>query len=354
MAGSNKFCRFLSNGYSINLNKKLVVKPCCWYRGETPFDENLEQTRKLQLDSVTGWIPGCSVCQKQEQAGYNSFRQSSFDIIPDTDDNAIVALDINIDFNCNAACVICGPEYSSLWAKQSDKNKVIHIKSDYDAQSYLDTMLVTTDLSKLRRIKFFGGEPLLTDSHIQVLEKIPHPEQVDIWYTTNASILPTPELLNLWGKFKLVYFEASIDGIDEQFNYIRWPLRWSHIERNLLTLKATAPVNVLFRINHTLNPFNIFYYDRLEQWVHTNLATNSAGDATEINIHPCWGDWGLERTPLALREVIHEKYANQYVSTILPITMMPINTIIEFTKQWDSIRNNNWRTIFPEIVKYFD
>jgi sulfatase maturation enzyme AslB (radical SAM superfamily) len=353
---SNNFCRFLSNGYSIyNSGSILNVKPCCWYKGagiqlNENFNKNIQERSK-----INNWTSGCQVCQKQEEYGQNSFRQSSFDIIPNIDSTAPVALDINLDMTCNAACVICDPGSSTYWSKQiSSKTNTLYIKQDYDFTEHLEKILSTINLNELRRIKFFGGEPLLTDTHIKILEQVPNPSQCDIWYTSNASILPKKEVLTLWEKFKLVYFEASIDGTESQFEYIRWPLKWKKVEQNLLELKNTGPNNILFRINHTLNPFNIFYYDRLDNWVKEKLFTNKSGDPTEINVHPCWGTWGLERTPLRLREAIHKKYPDHLISKM--ISTLPVsdyNTILHFTDTWDIVRQHRWQDIFSEINEYF-
>ena len=348
---SNKFCRFLSNGCSFQLDKdKLLVKPCCWYRQGIEFDPVSE----LPFKSINNWTPNCEVCYQQELAGQHSFRKASFEIIPEINNTVPLALDINLDMTCNAACVICGPESSSTWSKQMSNNKIIHIQANSDYQQYLDKIVSGLDLTQLKRIKFFGGEPLLTNTHLQLLEKIPYPEQCEIWYTTNASILPNQTVLDMWKQFKLVFVEASIDGVEQQFEYIRWPLPWSKIKNNLLELKDIAPVNVLFRINHTLNPFNIYYYDRLEHWIDTEFSTNRLGDPTEINIHPCWGDWALDRTPLNLREEIYKKYQDHIVTRLLKNSKQQHHdTILKFTDIWDPIRKNSWQTTFPEIVRYF-
>lgn len=351
---TNNFCRFLSNGYSFQLSQQsFLVKPCCWYQGGIVVDENLEQKIK-DRSKINTWTKECQVCQLQELAGQLSFRQSSFDIIPESDSMAPMAVDINIDMTCNAACVICGPDVSTFWRKQNEKNKIFDINPHTDLQTQLNVILDSLDLTNVKRIKFFGGEPLLTDTHIKILEKIPNPSQCDVWYTTNASIVPKTNVMDIWNKFKLVFFEASIDGIGPKFDYIRWPLKWNKIKNNLNTLKDIAPNNLLFRINHTVNPFNIFYYDELDDWVKTNLDTNKLGDNTEINVHPCWGTWDLKKTPMLLREEIYKKYPNHLISNIL--SSLPdesYDTIIKFTETWDPIRKNNWKQAFPEIVKYF-
>lgn len=348
---SNKFCRFLSNGHSFQLDQdKLLVKPCCWYRQGVEFESGSE----LSFKSIDCWTHNCEVCYQQELAEQHSFRKASFEILPEVNHTLLLALDINLDMTCNAACVICGPDSSSTWSKQMSNNKIIHIQANSDFQQYLDQIVSNLDLTQLRRIKFFGGEPLLTNTHLQLLKKIPHPEQCEIWYTTNASILPNQEVLDTWKQFKLVFVEASIDGVEQQFEYIRWPLPWSKIKNNLLELKEIAPVNVLFRINHTLNPFNIYYYDRLEHWINIEFSSNRLGDTTEINIHPCWGDWALDRTPLDLREEIYKKYQGHTVANLLKTcASADHDTIIKFINTWEPIRKNNWQQTFPEIVRYF-
>ena len=346
---SNKFCRFLSNGYSFQLDQnKLIQRPCCWYRGGVEFGQ------PNNFNEINTWTTGCQVCQYQEDAGQHSFRQASFDIIPDVDHTKPVALDINLDLTCNAACVICGPDYSSTWSKQMSNNNVIHIKANYDYQPSLDHILNSLDLFNLSRVKFFGGEPLLTDSHLQVLRKIPNPQEVELWYTTNASVVPTQEIFDIWSAFKLVYVEASIDGIDSQFDYLRWPLPWNKIQDNLFKMRSEGPTNILFRINHTLNPLNVYYYNRLEQWVADQFAYNKVGDPVEINIHPSWGTWALGRTPIPLRTDIYEIYPNHQISNMLKQSAeLDYQPILNFTKTWDPIRKNDWQSAFPEIVKYF-
>lgn len=344
----------MSNGYSFQLlNQSLVVKPCCWSNNNIVVDEFYDQKIKERA-KIDHWTDDCQVCRDQENTGQKSFRQSSFDIVPEVISTAPIAIDINIDMTCNAACVICGPGASTLWEKQYNKNKIFTIDSRHKHESYLDTILNNVDFTNVKRIKFFGGEPLLTDTHIKILKKIPNPSECDVWYTTNASVVPKENVLDIWKKFKLIYFEASIDGIGKRFDYIRWPLSWAKIEQNLLILKNTAPINLLFRINHTLNPFNVYYYDEIDNWVQQHLSTNRLGDKTEINIHPCWGVWDLKKTPIDLREIIYKKYPDHTVSKILSLySVESYETILNFTDQWDPIRKNSWKQAFPDIIKYF-
>lgn len=349
----NSFCRFLSHGYSFTDKAgKLMIKPCCWFKEDVQYEDH-DKVRPRWANAKT-WLPGCSACEKLDNATGQSFRNASFDIIPDNMPDGAVALDISLDFNCNAACVICGPDSSSAWVQQIKKHS-IQIYQRPEPLNHLVKILDEIDLSNVRRIKFFGGEPLLTDTHLTILKKIPNPELVDIWYTTNGSILPNNDAIDLWQKFKLVYMETSIDGIGDRFKYIRWPLAWDKIKNNLFEIKNIGPNNLLFRINHTLNPFNILYYNEVEDWMTSSFACNRLGDPTEINVHPCWGTWDLSRTPQALREEVYKKYSIDHAISKLLIDL-PINSydpIINFTSKWDKIRDIRWQSVFPEIVNYF-
>jgi len=350
---TNNFCRFLSNGFSLlQRQSKIHVKPCCWFGTSVAFNGNETLTH---LQSVTDWHKDCGVCKQQEDSGLQSFRQTSFDIVPDTvPPGAIVALDINLDIECNAACIMCTPEYSTLWGKELKKFNIARQPNKSVSIEKILELLSTLDLSQVKRVKFFGGEPLFNDVHLEILKQFPLPGNIDVWYTTNASIYPKQEVLDMWAKFKLVFFEASVDGIGAQFDYIRWPLRWDRVEQNLLLLREQAPPSVLFRINHTANPLNVLYYGSLLDWVDTKFATNRLGDATEINVHPCWGDWDLSKTPMALRERVHRLYPDSVVSNLLKNTKIDTNTstMSDFVKQWDLRRKNSWQTAFPELIEY--
>jgi sulfatase maturation enzyme AslB (radical SAM superfamily) len=350
---ANKFCRFLSNGLSLHsYHSTIAAKPCCWFKSSRQFT-NSHSLEHLAL--VTDWIPDCHVCKQQEDSSMHSFRMASFDIVPDTDHTMPVALDINLDFECNAACITCGPQFSSLWTKELKKFNIAHAPAKSVKLQEILKVLDLLDLSQIGRIKFFGGEPLANDVHLEILKKFPCPENIDVWYTTNASIRVKQQVFDTWAKFKLVYFEASIDGVHEQFDYIRWPLKWDRVQDNLFHIREHAPPNVLFRINHTVNPLNVLYYNRLLDWVETKFATNRFTDPTEINVHPCWGTWALTKTPVELREKVYQMYPESYISRLLKNTDIDTDytAISRFVKQWDPRRNNSWKLAFPEVSEYF-
>lgn len=358
----NQFCRYLSNGYSfrINKNNEVDVNPCCFYRNKgISLTQNLLENRLQKVNTVTDWTQNCQDCYNLEQAGQPSLRQSGPDWIADNETSLDpVSIDIHLDNECNAACVICNEQSSSLWYKEKQKlnNQRVQFYSDKTAINHaIDNIVKTVSLEQVKYIKFFGGEPLFTDTHLRFLKHISNPGQVTLHYTTNGSIYPNEETLKIWRNFKTVIFAASIDGIEEQFNYIRWPLTWQKVSDNLLRIKNNPNIwNVMFRIEFTVNFLNAYYFDRVEAWVAKNLPANLGGDKTEINLHHCWDQWDLTKMPARIKSLILTKYPDTHIIHKM-ISNLPQSVQLEswhdFVSTWDSTRNNSWQTAFPELVE---
>lgn len=355
----SKFCRYLSNGYSFNItkNNSVSIGPCCLYQNKIPLDSQLLQTRKVQFESITDWTPNCFTCQTLESVGQQSLRQTGPDWISDDEDSQDpISIDIQLDTECNAACVICSEKYSSLWKKHNLKFNNIPVKLSNDNQidQNIDYIAGLVKLDRVKYLKFFGGEPLYTDTHLKFIRHIPHPEQITLHYTTNGSIYPNDEVLEAWKKFKTVIFSASLDGIEEQFNYLRWPLPWHKVSANLIRLKENKDLhNIMFRVEFTANFLNTYYFDRLENWVQENFHSNSGGDRTEINIHDYSGNiWNLEKMPENIRKLVLEKYPQDHVLHKMIASLPPPESLEpwqEFVNKWDVYRNNSWRTAFPDL-----
>ncbi len=358
----NTFCNLLSNGYSFSKDKNsnLTVSPCCLHTKKIIVDKNLVQQHRSNFGNITDWTDSCAHCHVLEKSGQQSLRQTGPDWIPaGVENQSAVMIDINLDTECNAACVICGEHSSSLWKSENKKFHKIKEKTNKSTQlvdDYIDLIVDTTPLDDVRYIKFFGGEPLFTDTHIKFLEKIKNPGNVTVHYTTNGSIFPKNQVQQVWNRFKTVIFAVSIDGIDKQFDYVRWPLTWTKVSGNLIQLKERNIHNLMFRVEFTANLLNTYYYDKLEQWVSLNLSANNFGDKTEISVHHCFNSaFALESMPLAVMDLIKEKYGPQHVIYELVKNSKKTQKIDEFwnfVNRWDPWRKKAWQECFPDLVPY--
>ena len=136
------------------------------YNDQILVDDQLLQNRKIKFNSITDWTANCNLCKILEDAGQQSLRQTSADWIGDTVTLDPVTIDINLDSECNAACVTCGEYSSSLWAKENAKlnsNTIVLKKDDRAIDLAIDQIVKSVSLKQVKYVKFFGGEPLFTE-----------------------------------------------------------------------------------------------------------------------------------------------------------------------------------------------
>ena len=356
---NNNFCKYLSNAVRIEYGQ---LRPCCWFNYSVDLNDTVKVKDFLSnIESINDWnIQVCGECFAREQNNEYSPRLESFKR-PSLTSNGKSLIEIQIDKECNAACLICGPWNSTTWEKYEYKIRNIPIREVVSSKEatleYINQVINTVDFSHAKEILFLGGEPLRTDSHLELLKLIDNPEDIVIRYTTNGSYRPSNEVLKVWGRFKEVRVQFSIDGTEEHFNYLRWPLQWNQVENNLKFLQTKPIDNIIISpFSYTVTPFSLYYHDRYIQWA-TDLFGN--GEAM-LSKHGPWqprGDTPMSLTavPPELQTVIREKYGdNHYISKLLePYNPSSLTRFQEYVNYHDQHRQTNWREVFPEMVKYF-
>lgn len=370
-----KFCNFLGNGlYISNRSSDLKISPCCFYKSPTIITDihtsvkNLDDKINLLLHDSSKknyYTSACDICMQQEKSNIASYRQSSF-AYQSYNDNKIVALTIDIDRKCNLACASCNENDSSLWYKEKQKFGIdmktsiheMHKNNTDEKLNLIIDAICKLDLSKVEWIKFGGGEPLLSNTHLYFLNKLKKHidiSRVTLNYTSNYSIVPSKATFNLWKQFKKIELSGSIDGVDDQFTFLRWPFKFQKLINNLKALYDQSPSNVEFKVEHTVNPLNIFYYDLFQKFIQNMFNTNSAGQHTVINIHPCWGDLGLAHTHPTVLEMTKLKLGNDHkVVRLAEQTIDHTKLDVTYLDSLDKMRGTNWRRLFCEVEKYYD
>ena len=368
MIAPENFCKFLKNGLVYNNNTtNFTVSPCCYFYKNYSID-TLQDVSKQIRDYQKLWLAedfnkACRTCLDIEKSGTNSYRQSSFDQIT-TDHDHFGFLTVAVNKKCNLACPSCNSGSSSFWYQENVRNGIpesdIIVKLHQEDREHIITekflsVFKNQDLSEITYIKFGGGEPLMSDTHEQILNLIPSPENVTVQYTSNFSIMPSKNTLGLWKKFKLIKWVASIDGVGEQFTLLRWPYKYQALDKFVDTAKISVPSNVMFGVEHTINVLNAFYYDKFESWFNSRLGSNREGDASDLALHPCSGVLSLSNMPLPLRNLVKNKLGPAHPVSVM-IDQHPFlhdtSSLIDYLDNLDKIRNQNWREIFPEIQHY--
>ena len=292
----------------------------------------------------------CQDCVNREESGYNlSHRQKALASVPaDAADGDMIEVTFQIDTTCNAACAMCNPGFSSLWQKQiNPAYKLVDFTPVYN------NLLSFIDLSKTTTLRFIGGEPFATNQHVNVLRSVPNLENVNIYYVTNGSILPDEETIALWSKAKSVNIVFSIDAIDEQFHYIRWPLTWDKVKNNIDEFSKLDCVTKI-KFNVTINPMNILSFPQLESW--HNEAALASPKFDPLDLSTCYGIWGTDATPQTVRDQAYTQHADSHklirlLDTLPESDPSKWERLVKNMESLDQTRDLSWRDTFPEVAK---
>ena len=282
----------------IDVNKK--VRPCCVYEVDIyPNDSYLGDLRTETISQIRNnkkWIKikdnlsnqkvtdGCTNCEiREERTGWSLKKDYQNDgtgyKFLDWTDNRLQMIEFNGSNICNLACMHCRPKFSSTWgslAKKMVKIQALGYKLNADdVVTKSNTELIVKnlnelDISKLQYIMFKGGEPLLNDETLVILEYLYSQgilQQIDIYVTTNGTICDN-RMLWLLGQAKFVTFTFSIDG-DEKLNpYIRWSkknfAKLDNIKDNINKL-ATNPKTCI-RLCTSVMTYNVFRLVEIRDW----------------------------------------------------------------------------------------
>ena len=386
---SNTFCRQLSNGYKINVQgDKLFWSPCCFYSKKTDMSNLVELKKDMEYaHNATGWLPECSTCKTMEESGVAILKprvNANHIISAESVTGDCVNLEISFDTKCNAACLSCGSYCSTTWAKFEKKhnlnfsgapNKVININNaferkiaeglykiklsedDTDISDILFRKLINTvPLDKLETIFIMGGEPFYTKSHIKMLRHLKevHPDlsKVSIRYQSNGSIYPSDEVLKLWEDYKFIVYGASLDGVGERFNYLRWPLKWYRCDPIIKRLMNET--NARLHVNCTISPLNVLYIKDLEDWVSDNIHSSKFRiNGSTVRPNACLGTMDLRYANHKLREKVFRIYGDDHDISKMFSNMDvydDASPMFKYVEQIDKIRRLDWRKTFPDVV----
>jgi hypothetical protein len=358
-------------------NGKLSYNPCSYYKGYIKTSDNFNLTNvwnspehnklKLMIEQDTA-IPGCAGCYNEEEQGLTSRRMGAKELwenhFYDTniDLDGPQSIDYSVGNLCNLKCVICGPHNSSAWIGDyqkiyPDKNIEIFKHDKFNQIEVNDYLL----LKNIKNIHFHGGgEPLLSDNHVNLLKKIKEVKglsDVHVFYNINGTKRASQELLDLWAECQLVELYFSIDDIGERFNYQRTGADWNETVKNLQWYTENMPPNHMFKINCAWGYLNIFYLDELYDWYTTNFSTNRLGDPVNLIFQKVQDDnfkLSIDKISKELKTILVKKFKNypKLLDLVNTLTEDDTETHEEF---WTSIEKiDSTRSIkFQDVCSEF-
>lgn len=358
---NNKYCPRIFHGLVLrNITKsQLSYASCCWAPLENSiktsskidfYNKDFVELRKINQQNQLP-LPHCTACHAQESAGQASQRTGYFQQHPQpTYDADIQYLDVDIDYTCNLACVTCGPWQSTTWRNEL-KIKTADVRPRLN--EFIDTYLKPLDLTKIKEIRIWGGEPFLTNTHKEILKHVishGNAQNIKLMYNTNGTQLIDDDTKKLIEQFKFARISFSIDAIGEKFDYIRYPGKWTMVEQNLLWWKNNLPHNSMLSLTVTASILNVLDLNEVFDWCKINFDKSVYGDAIEIYVHQAFGKYGLEYMTHDMIE--HLKAIPDYCQPWIQSLKLLGKDSADLSKTLDIMRENDQRRNL-DFAQYF-
>lgn len=217
---------------------------------------------------------GCQSCWQDEDAGYASMRSRTakdyaiFNIRPDRPE--LVNAEIRLGNLCNLTCVMCNEVESSAILAENKRlgiNRIEQSDIDWTDQSWSNLQLILEKSPRILNLR--GGEPLYNKKILDILEQLPpeNKKQMMIHLSTNATLWNDRWATVLAG-FGLARIMLSVDGIENVYEYIRYPARWDQLQHNIQNMRRLP--NVRLVVNAVVQNLNILHIDDLVTWCKDN------------------------------------------------------------------------------------
>lgn len=242
-------------------------------------NEYLTSIRRDFLDNKRPSM--CSKCFALEDSGGTSDRNrfsnsyNELDIIPNIETgnqyNSPIDLDIRPGNLCNLGCRMCGPVASSVIQKEVTKDTTLepvfgrgNIRESSVLQNEYNIEFLLKNADKGRRVKFLGGEPTIMPEVDKFLDILIERNMLDvpIHFTTNCTN-GNKRFIDKISKFNEISFNYSIDGIENTVEYIRHPVKFNSINKNIRVYHSLASYG---EITYTLQAYNLFNLHDMLNW----------------------------------------------------------------------------------------
>lgn len=229
--------------------------------------------------------PICKSCWDDEDNNIESYRQrfhkaNKFDMdqaIESLEDKSYtkgpLVLYLKNGNICNLQCRICGPKDSMTWIPEANQHvkdypneiegtmfNIEPHKKNWDFSQLVD-LLKWNDT--IIRVDNFGGEALTNPKVLEYMKMLIEEcvaENITLYFNTNASRIPNDEWWHIMSQFKALDFQLSLDGVEEQFEYQRYPAKWKDVLKFREWTKTKSKViPIRYGIIVTVNTMNIWY-----------------------------------------------------------------------------------------------
>lgn len=305
----------------VNRDKHKNIKPSEFWSSNIRKDALSDMAEGNQ-------VKGCDGCYKTESKKMPSSRTfaHSYDALPIQQFPTM--LDLDFSNFCNLKCVMCNSTRSSEWAK--DEGLPVSVLS----QDMIDDLANVS--SNLQHLTIQGGEPTIMkeyEYYFTLLKQKDLVKNIDLQMITNATNV-NKRFYDLLSDFKSVRLSVSIDAYGLANDYIRWPSKFTQIEKNLIDI-SNLPKNIHVELLNSLNVLSMFnYYDFLT-WCK-KLENEFESKGKQFRIVPMKVQNPSKYNPFLAPSKLKEKFTND---------------VKKFMKEKSLTHNSNWKLETTLILK---
>ena len=379
----SNFC--LAPFQSIRQNAYGRNSPCAfgageWDHGHLTAKERWESEdlNKLRLSFINNERPKeCNRCWAEEDAGKESLRQRQFQYFPNDYEDLLKTgkwmagphtAVFKVSNVCNLACRSCAGWDSNSFAKEGEHYAVKFHTRGKDGSifnryiprlppKHTDFEQFREIASNIEKIDFFGGEPFLNITQLDLLEWLVEQgisKNITLFYSTNCTNHPTERLKRAWNNFKRVEISLSIDGVGAEFEYMRYPGKWTdavEVIEHVKRLNNELECEVYLMAGLTVSILNVWRVDETLRWLQDNIGY------TYINMVTFPNHLSVHVLPEKIKSEVRQHVVHGESLGYLDINQHdPLlwKQFIIWTKRMDDYRNQNFASVYPDFFKLIE
>ena len=410
---SKVFCDKPFNHNYIHPNGKMRL--CCTTVQDLPTDNNYNlfdankhsindywnsnRMKEIRRKMIAGEkIRDCERCYKQEEQGAESLRSTQgmnkyiVGTLPDgTYQESANSMQIQLGNICNLKCKMCSQMYSHMhgmetrdigeqdpkwlhWVKEQGANvnnwtNELGIKQEWYKNKEFKLKMFEHISKNITQLNVIGGEPTLIPEFYELFE---YCDQQGTLRSKNVTIVTNltntnPRLTKWLPKLKEWTIWASVDGVGERTEYIRYPSNWNKILESLEFYRKLLGDNGKITLSPAIQLLNIDQLDDIAKWWldwcggelndrygFTWLATVWYPLICNPSIAP--RDWRLNVADKLSKYKFDENYEN-IIKELRRDQHTPAKykelqkAFIKYNDKQDEFRkvNKTWRELLPEL-----
>lgn len=392
---NNKHSWCVNAYHAMSANNNGTTKICCMIKNVEAMDlfsntiqENFNKSKfkEVREELQNGnRHPDCSWCWEEEDAGRKSKRlrdnEKYLGHLKNGGEpfNGLAKFELNLGNTCNLKCRTCASYSSSQWVKEeydlyehktyasfkdfSNTMKKYYLTYEDDSSFWEDLEI---NLPTIRQFDFYGGEPFLSNKMwtiLQICVDKGYAKDIEIHYATNATVWPEDKI-ELFKHFRHVNLNFSIDGIGDQFHYMRYPGKWEEAFHNMSKAKKLQSElsNIYISWCITISTLNVYAVPDI---IHTHREHFSSFGAYLNLVHnPVY--FNLNNMPDDVKSAVVERLES--IPNNGDDMWYHLHGVINYIKQgsfnqdtWnmflkkvsihDNYRKQDYKAVFPEFAK---